>query len=426
MGAKALADFLSQSREMVCYATSRDGVHWHKPQLGLTEYEGSRKNNIVALVGQAPCVFVDPRALSEQRYKMIFGGGPRLPHVRLDCDLPPKNIYHAIYGASSPDGIHWRFFKQPIIPWYNDTMNVCYWDDRVGKYVAFVRWNENMIYRDGRTYITRPGGGMGSGGGYRAIGRTQSADFRHFPPPRKIMEPSRTERQPYARGLDYYNTAALKYPLAADSYFMFSSNFYHASDTVDVHLCTSRNGIHYYRWREPFLGLDQATAFDSKSIYMASGMIRRRDELNFYYSGYDCPHRVELAPPYRSGIGRARLRLDGFVSQDAGWSTATWMSIPLRVGGERLQVNADAGAGGWLKVEILDPAAQPIPGFARNDADILYGNDVCHKVSWSGRSELAGLKGRTVRLRFIGRAVKLYAFQFVTSEHAHGQTDGAS
>jgi hypothetical protein len=30
-----------------CYAESRDGVHWTKPELGLTEYQGGRGNNIL-------------------------------------------------------------------------------------------------------------------------------------------------------------------------------------------------------------------------------------------------------------------------------------------------------------------------------------------------------------------------------------------
>ena len=30
----------------MCYAESRDGVHWVKPELGLVELNGSRRNNI--------------------------------------------------------------------------------------------------------------------------------------------------------------------------------------------------------------------------------------------------------------------------------------------------------------------------------------------------------------------------------------------
>ena len=33
--------------EVACYAESRDGLKWEKPQLGLVEFNGSKQNNIV-------------------------------------------------------------------------------------------------------------------------------------------------------------------------------------------------------------------------------------------------------------------------------------------------------------------------------------------------------------------------------------------
>jgi hypothetical protein len=36
------------NREMgVCYATSKDGIVWEKPELGIVEFDGSKRNNIV-------------------------------------------------------------------------------------------------------------------------------------------------------------------------------------------------------------------------------------------------------------------------------------------------------------------------------------------------------------------------------------------
>ena len=33
-------------RPRLCYALSDDGIHWEKPEMGLVEFRGSRKNNI--------------------------------------------------------------------------------------------------------------------------------------------------------------------------------------------------------------------------------------------------------------------------------------------------------------------------------------------------------------------------------------------
>ena len=37
----------------VCLAESRDGIHWVRPELGLVEFQGSKKNNII-LSGKSP------------------------------------------------------------------------------------------------------------------------------------------------------------------------------------------------------------------------------------------------------------------------------------------------------------------------------------------------------------------------------------
>ena len=34
------------AHEVVCYAESRDGIHWTKPELGVVEFNGSKQNNI--------------------------------------------------------------------------------------------------------------------------------------------------------------------------------------------------------------------------------------------------------------------------------------------------------------------------------------------------------------------------------------------
>ena len=81
------------------YATSKDGVRWRKPSLGLFDYKGSKDNNICLQAWG--CVVKDPAEKdAARRYKMIVKGpgfptsygGKGYGHVRLK------------YAA---DGIHW-------------------------------------------------------------------------------------------------------------------------------------------------------------------------------------------------------------------------------------------------------------------------------------------------------------------------------
>ena len=112
-------------------------------------------------------------------------------------------------------------------------------------------------------------------------------------------------------------------------------------------------------------------------------------------------------------ITRAIYRHDGFVSVDATYDGGEFTTPPLVFGGDRLEINFDGSAGGWAQVEIQDGTGRPVPGFSEEDGDRIAGNAVDHLVSWNGRSDVSSLKDKAVKLRFIMRDAKLYAFQFV-------------
>ena len=394
-----------------CYATSTDGIHWKRPNIGLIDYQGSRENNIISLNLNHGSIFKDPSAEPEQRFKCIlgagkydyvsvYGGGARF---RYDENPPDTWHYGSVGGLYSPDGIHWTPCEKLIMPWYTDTRNVAFWDDRLQKYVAYVRWNE---------YLRAEDGAQRGSFDYRAIARSESADFENFPVPEKILEPDFDDPEDadmWGGGL--YDTAAVKYPFADDAYLIFTAAYYHTTDALDIQLATSRDGIHFARWREPFVRLGPAGAFDSMMLYMGVGVLPIGDELRLYYTGYDQPHDKVTGEEYRPAIGSALLRLDGFVSQDAGGQGGWLTTLPFTFEGNHIEVNMDGSARGWLKVEILDEGLQPLKGFTEADADRLGGSSTAQTVTWNGKQDLSALKGQTVRLRFVGQSVKLYAFQ---------------
>ena len=76
----------------LCYATSTDGLHWEKPNLGLTEFRESKENNILLLRVHGPGIVKDMNESDPQRrYKMI-GAVDGLGAHRVWC---------------SPDGLRW-------------------------------------------------------------------------------------------------------------------------------------------------------------------------------------------------------------------------------------------------------------------------------------------------------------------------------
>src|SRR5690606_33789897 len=74
------------SHEVTCYAESKDGIHWVKPNLGLVEFKGSKENNIILVdkkwkVGVndhvahnfTPFKDLNPQCPPDARYKALGG-----------------------------------------------------------------------------------------------------------------------------------------------------------------------------------------------------------------------------------------------------------------------------------------------------------------------------------------------------------------
>ncbi len=107
-------------------------------------------------------------------------------------------------------------------------------------------------------------------------------------------------------------------------------------------------------------------------------------------------------------LGLARLRLDGFVSVEAGPAEGSLTTRPFRCSGGELRVNADA-AGGSLQVEAITLYGAPIPGFTRADCTPIDSDSTDHVVRWKGGN--LDPAGQPVRLRFFLRQSSLYSFQ---------------
>ena len=82
--------------QTLCLATSKDGIKWERPNLGLVDFEGSKENNI--LPERSPDLYTPEDPDPNRRYKAIF---------------------HTSEGkgaAFSSDGIHWKpYADNPVI-----------------------------------------------------------------------------------------------------------------------------------------------------------------------------------------------------------------------------------------------------------------------------------------------------------------------
>lgn len=388
-----------------CYATSNDGVHWEKPNLGIVPFDGHHGTNIVfppeRMTHEPNCVFKDtnPSCSDSERYKMV-------------SNLHPPGGKMGTYVASSPDGLHWKLMKNSPAFRPSDTNNICFYDNRIGHYVGYVRvWDP-----------------------WRKVGRCEFDDITNWGKEQVVFSYDEEDERGLDRALfsrmDFYTSAATKYPGVSNAYLFFPSAYYHYQvamatkmgsaapkndGPLDIQFATSRDGKTWKRLdRNPFIHLGRAGTFDSDYAYMASGFISRPEEIWLYYATSNHTHgNYNVSRDKFTGtITRTKLRLDGFVSLDADYSGGEFSTPPLVFSGRRLALNTDASGGGSVRVEILPESGLAIEEFSAGDCDPINGNFIRKVVSWRGKSDLGALAGKTVRLRFVMNDTKLYSFKF--------------
>ncbi|MBW8039913.1 MAG: glycoside hydrolase family 32 protein [Planctomycetes bacterium] len=402
----------------VAYAESTDGIHFVKPKMNLVEINGSQANNIV-LGGKigGSAVWIDPKAPPNQRYKT-------------QAKIYPSGKLHM---HASPDGYHWTFFAALQVG-HKDTQNIVFWDDAVNRYALYGR---KKIYYEGseKDHIAN-----------RMVKRLESDDLVSWDNEVVVMKADDVDLATYDTGtprppVDYYGAAVFKYPDVHGAYIMLAQAFWHwkqrpveqrrdesgskelpkherlAPSALDVRLAVSRDGKKFKRagGRKPFLGLGREGSFSSRFVWAMPNPIRMGDELWIYYMGTNRDHDGFIDPAsseHLSGISRAVMRLDGFVSADADYSGGEIVTPLIRFKGKTLELNLDTSGGGSVFVELLDENDRPIEGFTRADATPLCGNSVRMPVSWGQNQDVSKLAGRPIKMRLVMRDCKLYAFQF--------------
>ncbi|MBL9144628.1 MAG: hypothetical protein JNM99_13190 [Verrucomicrobiaceae bacterium] len=369
-GKKAKVEgFRSGKGNFVLYATSKDGLEWERPTLGLHEFQGSKENNIIYDF-HSPSVLVD--ALDPdpaRRYKML------------------GSLRGAYYSATSADGLHWSGPKEPIV---NSSDNITLTRDPTsGDYLAFLRPKQAMI----RGYPRR------------VVALSRSRDFVKWSKPEVVFAPDEQDdtwatepgQRTEVNNMSVFPHAAgfLSFPTifrvtAADRPASQLSPGQSATDgTLDVQLITSADGRHWQRTekREPIIARGAPGSFDAGSIFsVGSTMVHVRDETWVYYTGLSTSHGAPM-PPKRIAIGRAEWRRHGFVSLDAGEETGRVETKPLRLVAPRLVINADA-SGGEARVALREADGREIAGFSIQECTALHADDLRWTPTWKNHASL--------------------------------------
>ena len=364
---------------VVCYAESREGIHWERPVLDLVEFQGSKQNNIIwAGAGThnfVPFKDTNPQCPSDARYKAVARGE--------DQDN------QKLFAFQSADGRHWQpLADTPILTQGAfDSQNLAFWDTVRQEYRCYFR-----DFRDGR----------------RDIKVSTSQDFLHWTEPEWLQFPDAPQEH-------LYTNAVMPYYRAPHLLIGFPTRYLPERDSLTEGLfMSSRDGRTFHRWPEalvrPGLNPDK---WHNRSNYIWGGLVETSSplpgggkELSLYANeGYYFESKAAKTRRYT-------CRIDGFVSLHASLAGGEVLTKPLVFEGAELLVNFSTSAAGRLQVQVEGLEGQPAAGFAFSDCPAIYGDALEHVVKWQRGSDVSALAGKPVRLRLALHDADLYAFGF--------------
>ena len=420
----------------ICYAESRDGLAWTRPDLGIWTFNGSKKNNIILDRSQNYwdnfMVMKDPNpdCPAAERYKGIA------LYLTPTPGDPKRESERGLIYLSSPDGIHFKRERMMMRRWqppHNlsfDSLNVVFWDSVRKEYRMYLRGQVNLPDRPRYCHFeTKPGAPEW----VRSVKVITSRDFKTWTEPVEIGVDCKGGRfdmytnniEPYFRNPRLYLGFPTRYSermVWTDTYDRLCSAQRRSERSFRKPACGERmreglamtdavvmwsaDGQNFTVGEEAFLtpGPEHDGNWVYGSCYLARGMVetpgRRGDanELSFYpYVGRFSGNATEL--------DRYVLRMDGFVSYHAAVEPRKLVTRPIVFEGDELLVNFATSVYGYLRITVRGEDGQTAVSHE------LFGDAVDRLVGFE-KGDLAKFSGKPVTLTFEISDGDVYAYRF--------------
>ena len=401
----------------LCYAESTDGIRFTKPNLGLVEFEGSSRNNIVLGPTTVPGTRLDPGHTT-----ILRDTNPDCPldeQYKAICRSPVKGEF-GLFALKSADGFHFTRLRDGLIitDGYFDSENLAFWDSVRGEYRAYFR-----DFYDG------PSGG----GSIRGIKTATSPDFRTWSKAEWLEYPGAPHEQlytnqiaPYARAPHIFMGFPKRYidrgwvdstgklPGLKERKARTKATPRFGSVVTDALMMTSRDGLTFKRWGEAIIrpGPSSKNSWVYGDNLISWGMVPTKsdlpqtpDELSIYaIEGY----WTGKSQNFR----RYSFRVDGFVSAQAPLGGGDFTTKPLVFKGSTLQINYSTSAAGSVRVEMQDADGNPVSGYTLTDCHEIFGDEIERTVIWKEDEEVSHFAEKPMRLHFVLKDADLFSFRF--------------
>ena len=395
---------------VVCYAESPDCIHWTKPVLSISDFHGSKENNIV-LGSEFGCEFDnfmvfrddDPACPADERYKGISSYQNK--------QNPKPNVLYCYFSA---DGIHFR--RGRVIADEDqgtyDTLNIVFRDERAGLYRAYVRGfhntpvgtNRHVGIRDVRYFESRDGVNwtkselldFGDAEDYQLY---TNCVFPYYRAPQMLLGLP-TRYMEYAAWSETFDElCGAKERMTVEPRLGLA--------VTDCMFMCSRDGKKFFRFEDAFLrpAPENGENWLYGDCYPARGLVETPSGIEGE------PNEISMFIPHHhftnspKELIRYTLRLDGFASLYAGrGKEETVTTKPFVYDGSVLRINFATSARGYLRFTLRR-------GEETVESLDTFGNSVDRRVVFPAGA-VAAFSGKEVVMEIRMRDADLYSLRF--------------
>ncbi|MGB8166339.1 MAG: hypothetical protein WCF18_02540 [Chthoniobacteraceae bacterium] len=418
-------------RDGTMLATSKDGLHWTRPETDIEAGDNRVLPKRDKLVRHGTGISIDPYTQDlSQRFKMLIYEDT---NRKTSAYVSPDGIHWDLKGELTECGDNTTLFYNPFrkkwvfsIRLYHDGRSRTYFE--CDDFLQGIHWDKakESPWAHPDVLDTPDPGVLALMPGEGEIAAETAATKK------TVAEVTKNYRKDYADPVQLYNVDGIAYEsIMLGMYGILkgpmSGKVWDKHRVVkinDLYSAFSRDGFHWDRPdRTPFLASTRKPG-DWERGYLHAGVglcTVVGDRLYFYYSGWSGESPSGPSTYAGGSTGVASLRRDGFASMNAREKQGSLTTRPVIFKGQHLFVNVKAPAG-ELRVEALDRDGKVIEPFSASKCTPVAVDRTKQLVAWAGAEDLSKLSGQTVRFRFQLKQGELYSF-WVTPD-ANGASHG--